>query len=72
MCQLALAGGQKTYKHVSEFQVAVLDQTIRINTGGDATLGHTSTDAKLDQGGQGVHFLHTEAGDYLLIPEQAF
>jgi len=63
-CQIAFAGGPKTYKHVSEFQVAVLDQTIRLNTGSDATLGHTSTEAKLDQGGQGVHFLHTDAGDY--------
>jgi hypothetical protein len=54
----------KTYKHASEYQVAVLDQTVRIQTGSDTTLAHTSTDAKLDQGGQGIHFLHTDAGDY--------
>ena len=64
ICPIALAGGSKTYKHASEYQVAVLDETIRLQTGSDATLGHTSTDAKLDQGGQGVHFLHTDAGDY--------
>ena len=64
LCQIAFAGGQKTYKHVSAFQVAVLDQTIRVHTGSDATLGRSSTDAKLDQGGQGIHFLHTDAGDY--------
>ncbi len=58
------ASDKKAYKHASGYQVAVLDQTIRIHTGGDTTLGRTSTDAKLDQGGQGVHFLHTDAGDY--------
>ena len=42
----------------------MLDQTIRLHTGADATIGHTSTDAKLDRGGQGVHFLHTDAGDF--------
>jgi hypothetical protein len=64
VCPIAVAGTGKTYKHASEYQVAVLDQTIRVQTGSDLTLGHTSTDAKLDQGGQGFHFLHTEAGDY--------
>jgi hypothetical protein len=64
VCPIALAGGAKSYKHASEFQVAVLDQSIRLHTGNDTTIGKTSTDAKLDQGGQGVHFLHTDAGDY--------
>jgi hypothetical protein len=64
ICPVAVARGGKTYKHAAEFQVAVLDQTVRVNTGGDLTLGHTSTDAKLDGGGQGFHFLHTDAGDY--------
>lgn len=59
-----MAVAEKTYKHSSEYQVAVLDQTIRLHTGSDVTAAHTSTDAKLDQGGQGVHFLHTDAGDY--------
>jgi hypothetical protein len=62
--QSAVALASKSYKHASEYQVAVLDQTVRINTGSDATLGHTSTDAKLDGGGQGVHFLHTDVGDF--------
>jgi hypothetical protein len=64
ICSVAFAGGGKTYKHASEFQVAVLDQSIRLQTGTDTTIGRTSTDAKLDQGGQGVHFLHTDTGDY--------
>jgi hypothetical protein len=58
------AQSTKTYKHAVEFQVAVLDETVHIQTGADATLGHTSTDAKLDGGGQGVHFLHIDNGDY--------
>ena len=64
VCPIALAGGQKTYKHATEYQVALLDETVRIRTGTDSTLGHTSTDAKLDGGGQGVHFLHTDSSDY--------
>ena len=64
VCHIAAAGGGKTYKHAVEYQVAVLDQTIRLHTGSDATIGHTSIDAKLDEGGQGVHFLHTDNGDY--------
>ena len=64
VCQVSAADGQKTYKHAAEYQVAVLDETIRIHTGSDVTVSHTSTDAKLDQGGQGVHFLHTDKGDY--------
>ena len=62
-CPIILAGAQ-TYKHATEYQVAVLDQSIRLQTGSDATLGHSSIDSKLDRGGQGVHFLHTGAGDY--------
>jgi hypothetical protein len=61
LCLVMLAG---TYKHSTEFQVAILDQSVRVHTGGDSTLGHSAVDAKLDQGGQGVHFLHTDAGDY--------
>ena len=62
VCQIALAGSQKTYKHASEYQVAVLDQTVRIQTGTDATLGHTSTDAKLDTALEQV----SATGDVLL------
>jgi hypothetical protein len=54
----------KTYKHVAEFQMGTLDKNLRVSTGSDVTLGHTTTDAKLDQGGQGMHFLHTEKGDF--------
>ena len=61
---VSLAKEQKVYKHASEYKVAVLDETIRLHTGNDVTGSRTSTDAKLDQGGQGMHFLHTEAGDY--------
>jgi hypothetical protein len=55
---------EKTYRHASEYQVAILDGNRRIATGADITLGRTGTDAKLDRGGQGFHFLHTDAGDY--------
>ncbi|MCL2659906.1 MAG: hypothetical protein FWD64_05230 [Acidobacteriaceae bacterium] len=54
----------KTYKHASQYQVAVLDQNLRVATGEDVTAGKTSTDSKLDAGGQGIHLLHTDAGDY--------
>ena len=54
----------KTYKHASEYQLAVLDQNLRVATGGDLTLGKTTTDVKLGPGGQGIHLLHTDAGDY--------
>ncbi len=58
-CQTA-----KTYKHASEFKIAVLDQNLRVATGTDLTLGKNTTDAKLGPGGQGIHLLHTDAGDY--------
>jgi hypothetical protein len=62
---LTAAGyAQKTYNHASEYQVAVLDENARVSTGTDATLGKTGTDAKLDSGGQGFHFLHTDHGNY--------
>lgn len=61
----ALGGANaKTYKHASEYQVAILDQNLRVATGTDVTLAKTTTDAKLDGGGQGIHLLHTVAGDY--------
>jgi hypothetical protein len=55
---------QKTYKHASEYQVAILDQNLRVVTEGDVTLAKNTTDAKLGPGGQGIHLLHTDAGDY--------
>jgi len=64
VCLVTVASAQKTYKHASGYLVAVLDETIRIHTGSDVTVSRTSTDAKLDQGGQGVHCLHTDSGDY--------
>jgi hypothetical protein len=59
-----LAQGQKTYKHAPQYQVAILDQNLLVATGTDLTLGKTQTDAKLSGGGQGIHLLHTDAGDY--------
>jgi hypothetical protein len=61
---LGFAKDAKTYKHASEYQVAILDQSIRVATGSDVTLAKTTTDAKLGSGGQGIHLLHTDAGDY--------
>jgi hypothetical protein len=54
----------KTYKHVAQYLVAILDQNLRVTTGADVTLGKSQTDAKLGAGGQGIHLLHTDAGDY--------
>ena len=34
----ALAQGQKTYKHASQYQIAILDQNLRVETGSDVTL----------------------------------
>jgi hypothetical protein len=61
---LGFAKGTKTYKHASEYQLAILDQNLRVTTGNDVTLAKTGTDAKLGAGGQGIHLLHTDAGDY--------
>ena len=61
---LGFAKDGKTYKHASEYQVAILDQNLRVATGSDVTLGKNTTDAKLGLGGQGIHLLHTDAGDY--------
>ena len=58
------AGGGKTYKHASEYQVAILDQNLRVTTWNDVTLAKNTTDAKLGPGGQGIHLLHTNAGDF--------
>lgn len=55
---------QKTYKHTAQYQVAILDQNLQVVTGGDQTLAKTQTGAKLGGGGQGIHLLHTDAGDY--------
>lgn len=59
-----VAQNTKTYKHASEFQIAVLDQNLRVVTGTDVTVAKNTTDAKLGPGGQGIHLLHTDAGDY--------
>lgn len=61
---LGFAKDAKTYKHASEYQVAILDENLRVATGSDVTLGKNITDAKLGPGGQGIHLLHTDAGDY--------
>ena len=54
----------KTYKHASDYQVGVLDQNLRVATGSDITLAKNTTDAKLGPGGQGIHLLRGDAGDY--------
>jgi hypothetical protein len=54
----------KTYKHAAQYQVAILDQNLRVATGNDVTLGKSMTDNKLNAGGQGIHLLHTDAGDF--------
>jgi hypothetical protein len=61
---LGFAKEGKTYKHASEYQVAILDQNLRVATWNDVTLAKNTTDAKLGPGGQGIHLLHTNAGDY--------
>jgi hypothetical protein len=61
---VAYAKDAKTYKHAPQYQVAILDQNLRVATGSDVTLARTETDAKLGSGGQGIHLLHTDAGDY--------
>ena len=64
MLSLSLLAQKKTYKHASEYQVAILDQSIRVATGTDVTASKSLTDAKLDPGGQGFHMLHTDQGNY--------
>lgn len=54
----------KTYKHASNYQVAILDQNLRVTTFRDVTAAKNTTDAKLGPGGQGIHLLHTDAGDF--------
>jgi hypothetical protein len=54
----------KTYKHASQYEVAILDENLRVSTGTDVTLGKNSTDAKFGAGGQGIHLLHIPTGDY--------
>jgi len=65
---MALAFAQtpigKTYNHAAQYQVATLDRNLRVATGYDVTLGKSQTDNKLDAGGQGIHLLHTDAGDF--------
>lgn len=61
---LGFAKDTKTYKHASGYKVAILDQNLRVATGSDVTLAKTTTDAKLGAGGQGIHLLHTDGGDY--------
>jgi len=55
---------QKTYKHASEYQVATLDQTLRVATGSDLTRSNSGAEAKLSGGGQGIHLLYTDAGNF--------
>jgi hypothetical protein len=61
---LGSAKDSKTYKHASQYQVATLDQNLRVETGSDVTLAKSQTDAKLSGGSQGIHLLYTERGNY--------
>jgi len=61
---LGFAKDAKTYKHASEYQMATLDQNLRIVTGSDLTVAKSQTDAKLGDGGQGIHLLYTDQGNY--------
>jgi hypothetical protein len=61
---LGFSKDEKTYKHASQYQVATLDQNLRVETGSDVTLARTQTDAKLGGGGQGIHLLYTAQGNY--------
>ena len=49
--------GTKTYKHVAEYQVAILDEHTQTDSATDLTWGANGN-------GQGVHLLHTDAGNY--------
>lgn len=62
--QVVSAQDAKTYKHASQYQVAILDQNLHLSTGTDVTAAKTMTDAKLSGGGQGFHMLHTDQGDF--------
>jgi hypothetical protein len=61
---IAFAKDAKTYKHASQYQFAVLDRTLRVSTGTDVTAAKSTTDAKLGDGGQGIHLLFTDEGNY--------
>lgn len=61
---LGFSKDAKSYKHASQYQVATLDQNLRVETGSDVTLAKTQTDAKLGGGGQGIHLLYTPKGNY--------
>ena len=39
---------QNRYGHAPEHQVAILDESLRVHTGADATVAKTGTDAKMD------------------------
>jgi hypothetical protein len=58
------AHDKKSYKHAAQYQLATLDKSFRVATGNDVTLGKSQTDAKLDSGGQGMHMLYTEQGNF--------
>ncbi len=45
-------------------KVATLDQNLRVETGSDVTRAKAQTGAKLGGGGQGIHLLYTEQGNY--------
>ena len=60
---LGFSKDAKTYKHAAQYQMATLDQNLRVATGSDVTRAQSRTDAKLN-GGQGIHLLYTDQGNY--------
>jgi hypothetical protein len=61
---VGFAKDAKTYKHAALYQMGTLDKSFRVTTGSDVTVSKTQTDAKLDNGGQGMHLIYTDAGNY--------
>lgn len=67
VCSVQNAVGQKTaktYKHSSEYRVAILDSVQQVDSGVDVTLGKSQTDSQVNGSGQGIHMLHTKDGDF--------
>jgi hypothetical protein len=48
----------KTYKHAAQYQLATLDENVRVQTGSDITA------AKSMRSGQGIHLLSTDQGNF--------
>lgn len=58
----------KTYKHASEYQMGILEVTIRKEFSNQVTIAKTVTDRNLSSGGMGFKILSTDAGIYRVEP----